>query len=325
MRVLHITTNYPTADFPIFGIFVKEQIESLSRLGVENDVFYCNGEGKGIRKHITYVPKVWWKVIRGHYDLIHCHHVISAIILSLSTLALGKKCILSYQNDPDKEWGGMIFKILHIFFNGFIFKNRSGYLSYNKTYYLPNGCNEDFFRPMDKSKCRRVLGLDEGKIYILFMDSNKRAREQKRKDRFDDTLSILKDKYGYEAEPIILRNTPREMIPTIINACDLYLLSSDFEGSPNSVKECMCCNVPVVSTNVGNVYEMIGDISGNYVVNQFTPEALASAANTIFSSTETFDRRTPFLAKGYGINAVAKNLFGLYQTIIEKDRETKHK
>lgn len=316
MRVLHITTNYPTTDFPIFGIFVKEQVDSLSKLGVENDVYYCNGEGKGIRKYITYVPKVWWRVATGHYDLIHCHHAISAIIFSLTTLAFRKKCILSYQNDPEKEWGKVVFKILHIFFNGFIFKNRSGYLRYSKTYYLPNGCNEDFFYPMDREQCRKALGMKMNSKYILFMDSNKKIREQKRKDRFDEALSILKEKFRYDVEPVILRNTPREMIPTIINACDLHLLSSDFEGSPNSVKECMCCNVPVVSTDVGNVREMIGDIPGNCVVDQFDSEVLAEASNRILSSKTDYDRRTPFLAKGYGMATVAAELKGIYNGII---------
>ena len=63
MKVLHITTNYPTEEFPIFGIFVKEQIESLQKLGVDNDVFYCDGKNKGFRKYITYVPKLWWKIL----------------------------------------------------------------------------------------------------------------------------------------------------------------------------------------------------------------------------------------------------------------------
>ena len=49
MRILHITNNFPTLNFPIFGIFIKEQIESLNKLGAENEVFFINSreEGKG--------------------------------------------------------------------------------------------------------------------------------------------------------------------------------------------------------------------------------------------------------------------------------------
>ena len=47
MKVLHITNNYPTAKFPVFGIFVKEQIESLSSEGIESDIFFVNGRENG--------------------------------------------------------------------------------------------------------------------------------------------------------------------------------------------------------------------------------------------------------------------------------------
>ena len=39
MKVLQITTNYPTESNPIFGIFMKEQVDSLVQFGVENTVF----------------------------------------------------------------------------------------------------------------------------------------------------------------------------------------------------------------------------------------------------------------------------------------------
>ena len=122
MKVLHVTVNYPTPEYPIFGIFVKEQVESLQKIGVDCDVFYCNGQNKGIKKHITYIPKLWWKVLRGHYDIVHCHHVLSAIIFSLTGWPLFKKCIVSYQSRPEFEWGYNVLKIMKILFNAIIVK-----------------------------------------------------------------------------------------------------------------------------------------------------------------------------------------------------------
>lgn len=318
MRVLHITTNYPTKEFPIFGIFVKEQIDSLQLLGIQNEVFYCDGQNKGFKKYITYIPKIWWKILTNKYDIIHCHHALSAIILCLTGWPLFTRCILSYQNDPDNEWGHKCFLLLNLIFRKFIVKNNSEYLKYPKVTYLPNGCNEDFFRPMDMMECRRKLGLDENGIYVMYMDSNKGIRTQKRKDRYDDTLKILKTKYGYDnIISIELRNTCRELIPLYINACNLHLMSSDFEGSPNSVKECMCCNTPVVSTNVGNVKEMIGDIQGCYISDEFTAENLAILANEVLSSKDKFNGRQKFLDKGYGMSNVAIKLQTIYNSILK--------
>ena len=318
MRILHITTNYPTPEFPIFGIFVKEQVESLQKIGVDCEVFYCDGKNRGFKQYITYVPKLWWKVMKGHYDVLHCHHALSLIILSMTGWPFFKKVVLSYQNDPTREWGHKMFKFFNLFVNIFIVKNRSEYLKYPKMVYLPNGCNQDFFRPMDKMECRKALGLDEGKYYVLYMDSNKGVRTQKRKDRFDEAIRMLNEesRYGGKVETIALRNTPREQIPIYMNAIDLHMISSDFEGSPNSVKECMCCNTPVVSTPVGNVPEMIGDIPGTYVTKTFEAEELAECCDKVLRSNVPFEGRERFLSKGYGMATVAEKLKKIYEEII---------
>ena len=316
MKILHVTTNYPTPEYPIFGIFVKEQVESLQKIGIDCDVFYCDGKNRGFKQYITYVPSLWKKALFGGYDIIHCHHALSAIILWLTGAPLFKKVVLSYQNDPSHEWGDKCFKFFNVFFKACILKNTSDkYLAYPKMHYLPNGCNQNFFKPMDKRVCRKELGWDMDKQYIIYMDSNKGVRTQKRKDRFDKTIKILNEKYGYNAEAVVMRNVKRELIPTYMNATDLHMISSDFEGSPNSVKECMCCNTPVVSTNVGNVAEMIGDIEGAYVVNDFTAEALAEACDKVLKSKVPFNGRDKFLAKGYGMATVAEKLKNIYKMI----------
>ena len=317
MKVLHVTTNYPTQEYPIFGIFVKEQVESLQKIGIDCDVFYCDGQNKGFRKYITYVPSLWKRVWFGRYDIIHCHHALSAIILWMTGAPIFKKVVISYQNDPTREWGDKVFRFFNVFFKAFILKNNSKhYLSYPKMHYLPNGCNQDFFKPMDMQECRKELGWDLNKKYIIYMDSNKGVRTQKRRDRFEETLELLRLQYGYDVEMVVMRNVKRELIPTYMNAADLHMISSDFEGSPNSVKECMCCNTPVVSTNVGNVYEMIGDIEGAYVVNDFTAESLAQACDKVLKSTVPFSGRDKFLAKGYGMATVAEKLKSIYLSIL---------
>lgn len=317
MKVLHVTPNYPTQEFPIFGIFVKEQVESLQRLGIKCDVFYCDGQNKGFKKYITYVPFLWKKALFGGYDIIHCHHALSAIILWMTGTPLFKKVVLSYQNDPSHEWGDKAFKFFNVFFNAFIIKNTSEvYQKYPKMHYLPNGCNQDFFKPMDMMKCREKLGWDSDKKYIIYMDSNKGGRTQKRKDRFDEVISILNKKYGYNLESIVMRNVKRELIPTYLNAANLHLISSDFEGSPNSVKECICCNTSVVSTPVGNVPEMIGDIEGAYVTSGFSADELAEACDKVLTSEIQFDGREKFLAKGYGMATVAQKLKRIYEDIL---------
>ncbi len=318
MKILHVTPNYPTPEFPIFGIFVKEQVESLQMIGVDCDVFYCDGKGRGMKQYITYLPKLWWKSWFGGYDIIHCHHALSAVILSLTGAPLLKKCVLSYQNDPTHEWGDKFYRLFNLRFKKFIIKNPSQYLEKPKFIYLPNGCNQNFFVPMDMMKCREKLGWDKDKQYIIYMDSNKGVRTQKRQDRFDEVITILNKKYGWNAEKVVMRNVDRPQVPLYLNAANMHLISSDFEGSPNSVKECMCCNTPVVSTDVGNVREMIGDIEGAFVTKSFEAEELAECCDKVLKSTVPFEGRDKFLAKGYGMATVAEKLKKIYEEVIGK-------
>lgn len=311
MRVLHITTNYPTSDYPIFGIFVKEQVNSLQKAGVDCDVLYCDRKGRGTWMYFTYIPMIWWRIMKGRYDIIHCHHVLSALLCICTLWPLFKRCVVSYQNDPTTEWKINVFGLVHLLFYRIIIKNQSDYLKRSKVVYLPNGCNEFFFKPHNRDSCRKTLGLDEDAVYVLYMDSNRWGRTQKRKDRFDATLDLLRPDYP-SIQSVELYNTPRNLIPQYICACNLHLISSDFEGSPNSVKECICCNVPVVSTDVGNVRDMIGDIPGCYVVSDFNPEALAEAVRKVLNSPKPFDGRDLFLNKGYSLSHVAEKLKCIY-------------
>ena len=161
-------------------------------------MFYCVGKNRGMKQYVTYLPKLWWRSWFGGYDIIHCHHALSAVILTLTGAPLFKRCVLSYQNDPEHEWGDRFYKLFNrLRFKVFIVKNRSSYLSKKKFVYLPNGCNQDFFRPMDKVECRRELGWDLNKKYLIYMDSNKGVRTQKRRDRFEEVMYLLKDKLPF--------------------------------------------------------------------------------------------------------------------------------
>lgn len=325
MKVLQVTTNYPTKSNPILGIFMKEQVESLEPLGVDNTIFFSNGTESNVGKkgggkwvHIKSVFKLSWHLLTHRYDLIHCHSALSGLILLLSGGAFFNKCIISFQNDPDKGGDKKLFRILYPFFNKVIVKKPTSYSSWKKIVYLPNGCNSDFFTPMDKEECKQRLGLDVEKRYILYVDSNRsRNRTQKRKDRFDATMDLLRTKYGHNnIEELVMVGVARNDVPTWMNACDLHLLSSDEEGSPNSVKECLFCGVAVVATNVGNVEDLLENMPACYVSKEFTPQSLAEVANqALVSNSSKEEIRFAVMQKSLDIGSVAKKLNQIYNQI----------
>ena len=51
-------------------------------------------------------------------------------------------------------------------------------------------------------ECREKLGWDKSKQYLIYMDSNKGVRTQKRKDRFDEVVDLLNSQYGWNVDHI---------------------------------------------------------------------------------------------------------------------------
>lgn len=91
----------------------------------------------------------------------------------------------------------------------------------------------------------------------------------------------------------------------------MHLISSDFEGSPNSVKECLACNTKVVSTPVGNIEDLIGDIQGCFISKSFEPEELANLVIEALK-TPTSDLHKRIIKKQLDINSIAKKLLKIY-------------
>jgi glycosyltransferase involved in cell wall biosynthesis len=313
MRVLHITNNFPTTKLPIFGIFVKEQIESLNNIGIENEVLFINGREKGKSEYLKSIYKIRKKLNAEKYDIVHCHHALSAICLILSGKSKKNKVVVSFQNDPMHEKGLRIFNFIKKNTSGWIFKNNSDLITDEHSFYLPNGVNTNFFKPIDKDIARTTLNLSKDKIYILFVSSNF-VRQQKRYDLFSETLQLLKEKYGYKnIEEIKLINTSRDQVPYYFNAANLHLLCSDFEGSPNSVKESMACNTHVVSTNVGDVETLLSNVQGSYVSKSNNPEELAKLVDCALK--EKNNGLEKLIQLELDINSVAKKLSNIYTKI----------
>jgi len=325
MKVLQVTTNYPCPQNPIFGIFMKEQVESVEQFGVENTIFFSNGmksnpkiKYSGTIVHLWSAVKLFFHLRRNKYDIIHCHNVLSGFILQLAG-GLGKKnTILSLQIDPETK-GSQDYKFTSMLYPKFarLIVKKQLKNPKEKFVYLPNGVNLDLFHPIDKTECKKRLGLDPDKCYILFVDSNTfKARTQKRKDRFNETMEILRTKYGHENLcELVMTKTPRAEVPFWMNACDLYLLTSDEEGSPNAVKECMACNIPVIATPVGNVPDLFEGVEECHMAKSFDSSELAALADKSLRNRRPVNTRSKIIEKGLDLDSIARRLYDLYESL----------
>lgn len=300
-----------------FGInpIVKNQGESLEMQGVSVDYFTI--QGKGIRSYINNVPKLRGILKANHYDLIHAHYGFSGLIAYLAKRK--EKIVVSFMGSDllsRSMLNSLTLKIQRFFAQNLYdhnitkAQNLKSKLNAKNLSVIPNGVNFDRFFPIDQNTARQKLNLSLDKKIILFAANP--ARHEK---NFQLACQAVKLLSYDDIELLTIFDKSQEQLNYYYNACDLLLLTSLYEGSPNVVKEAMACNLPIVATNVGDVKEVIGETEGSYIAT-FTPENVADKIRDALA----FGKRTngreavQFLDS----NKIAVKIKGLYKTVLYK-------
>lgn len=78
----------------------------------------------------------------------------------------------------------------------------------------------------------------------------------------------------------------RHDTPDVVAALDLFLLCSHNEASPVSILESLACGVPVVSTDVGSVSEMVRPGETGFLVAPGDASAMATSVETLLGNTQ---------------------------------------
>jgi glycosyltransferase involved in cell wall biosynthesis len=174
---------------------------------------------------------------------------------------------------------------------------------------LPNGVDLDLFKPLDKKECRINLGWDLDNKYVLF--ASKPDKMVKNFALAQATMDRIKIN---SAELKIIYNIDHSQMPVYLNAANVLLLTSKWEGSPNTVKEAMACNLPVVATKVGDIEYLFRNTEGYYYTDP-DPDKLAEKISFILSSNLIPNGRQRIMELELDSISIANKIIEIYEEI----------
>src|SRR5258708_6162450 len=269
IRVLAVTNMYPTAADPVFGRFVARQMVSVANAGADVEILFIAARGRDWR-YVWGMLQTFRRAISGRFDLVHAHFGLTGFVTAFQPLPL----VVSFCGDdlfgtPDGRGGATRLSRLATRLSHWAARRADAIIckseplraalpravDRDRAYVIGNGVDTDMFRPGDRLAARARLRLGPDDRLVLFPHTRKQA-SVKRFDLAEAAVRLLVAG-GCPAVLWVVNDVDPDRMPDYYRAADCLLLTSEHEGSPNTVKEALCCDRPVVSVDVGDVRRLI--------------------------------------------------------------------
>lgn len=293
-----------------FSTLTLDQGESVKKFNVKLDYF---GVRKGgISGYLNTIIPLRKAIRKGNYNIIHAHYLFSGIVASLAT---NKPVVVSLMgSDVEKSfllrWLARIFHFIswkQIIVKSESLKNK---LNIKAACVIPNGVDIEKFNFIPKNIASNKIGFSNNKRNILFLADPK--RKEKNFSLAEKAVRLL-DRQDVLLQTIF--NKPSSEMPYYLNASDVILLTSLWEGSPNVIKEAMACNRPIVACNVGDIEDITGNIEGCFITTHNTREVTNALQKALDFQGPTSGRQRIKELK-LDSESVAEKLTGLYKKVL---------
>jgi glycosyltransferase involved in cell wall biosynthesis len=309
MKVLVVCSgNTEKFDFTIHQAFIFEQIEVIKQnFCIEYDTFFI--KGKGVLGYLLNLPRLQNKIKSFAPEIIHAHFGLSGLFACLQRKT--PVVITFHGSDGNVLQIRLLSKIAAAIsqFNIFVSDRIQKLIKENKRYsIIPCGINLAVFYPIDMKVARDKLNLKPEKRYILFSSSF--TNSVKNAALAFSAVQLLK----MECELIELKNKSRNEVNLLLNACNLTLLTSKSEGSPQIIKEAMACNCPIVATDVGDIKKVIGETEGCHITS-FDPSDVARKITLALQLNERTNGREKIIH--FDNKLIAEKVYKVYKKLTE--------
>lgn len=284
--------------------FVGEQCNALVKAGVT--VFTHKVTGHGLIGYVKELFKLFRTIRRTHPDLIHAHYGLSGLCANLQF----KVPVVTTYHGSDIHSGGWILKLSRLAmrlssYNIFVSKKLYEMSGYRKNNACIISCGVDLntIHPVNRDEAKERIGRKQK--FVLFSGSF--TNSIKNPELAQRSMSILS-----QVELVELRGYNRQEVNLLLNAADCLLVTSHREGGPLVVKEAMACGTPVVSVDVGDVGEVIGETAGCYLA-ECSPEDIAEKVKMALAFHGKTEGRQRIIDLELENGDIARKIIEVYQ------------
>ena len=262
--------------------------------------------GRSVTDYLRFYPKVLRHSL-SKYDLVHANYgLVAPFALAQPTRPL----VLSLWGTDlmsENGWLPRLSKTVGRQADAVILPTKAMAANYPGPHSLiPFGVDTELFRPIPQQEARERIGWDSDVPIVLFpYDTSRGVKDFNRAKRIVQQADV-------DADLRAVSGVPHDEIPYYMNASDMLLVSSKREAGPMVVKEAAACNLPVVSTDVGFVREVLDGVS-NCAVSDSNHE-LVFAVEDVLGRGERSDGRTAI--NGLSVDEMADAIVDVYDRVL---------
>lgn len=316
MKILIVTNMYAEHHpaHPAQGVFVTEQVEALRVLyGEAIDVFVIEAH-RGRVAYLGSLARIVRLIRRESYDVVHYHFGLSACSAPLVRLFSRSKVVVTFHGSDvmGRAWMKAISLAAARFSHACIGVSDEIAAKVRRSsrpcLTIPCAVNESLFVEPgndDQTETDRKI--------VVFPSSPKRS--EKDYPLFKEVVGRLSDTFGFDVEERHIDGLDRQSVRDLLRQADCLIMTSEREGSPQSVKEAMAVNLPVVSVDVGDVRRLLQGVSRCAVVDGRDVAALACAAADVLRDAGRSNGRARLKSLGYFSADVAQQIGRLYESL----------
>jgi len=292
------------------GFFTSEQAEALRDKGHTVELFFM--KGGGLSGYISSWLPLLRRIIRFRPGILHAHYGLSGFIAVLQPFR--PVVITVHGGDIYVKRNALITQVACLMASRVIVVNEEmKRMLWRKrgVELIPCGVDLSLFTPGNSVSSRDALHYNSEEILVLFSSGFRRPVKNYNLAKEAISLSVWKPKL------IELVNINREQMPLLIDSADVVLVTSFYEGSPQIVKEAMAMNVPVVSTDVGDIKKNFGGLDG-YFITEYKASEVASMIDRAvdFRRSNKFTRgRDRIVELGLDSDTIISRVLKLYSDI----------